>query len=212
MKIMSNLSVEKNELLRVLILSSIALVIGTYLILTCTLISKDGVYYIERAKLFSDSPIELIKGEPCGYLFLIFIAHKFAMLFINSSSSYTWIYSAQIITLICRLAALIPSLFLFLVRILGIFMLVSGILDLLNGMFAVWTYQTHKGFILIGAVVSLCTIPVWTILLLNPQIMPLVFWSQQTGFYVHGIRPDMYWIFYLVVVLIIIGRPAGDFI
>ena len=84
-----------------------------------------------------------------------------------------------------------------------------GILDLINGMFAVWTYQTHKGFIIVGAVVSLCTIPVWTILLLNPQIMPLVFWSQSTGLYVHGIRPDLYWIFYLVVVLIIIGTIAA---
>ena len=110
-KIVSNLFIEKNDLFRILILFSIALVIGTYLILTCTLISKDGVYYIERAHLFSNSPIELIKSEPCGYLFLIFIAHKFAMLFQANSSAYTWLYSAQSMTLICRLAALIPLYF-----------------------------------------------------------------------------------------------------
>ena len=111
MKIASNLFAEKNDLFRILILISIALVIGAYLISTSTLISKDGVYYIERAKLFSNSPIELIKGEPCGYLFLIFIAHKFVMLFQANSSAYTWIYSAQSITLICRLAALFPLYF-----------------------------------------------------------------------------------------------------
>lgn len=107
------------------------------------------------------------------------------------------------------LVALIPSLFLFLMRILGIFMLVQGVLDLINGMFAIWTYQAHKGFIIVGAIVSLCTIPVWTILFLNPQIMPLVFWTVETGIYVHGINPDYYWIFGLVLIIIIIGTIAG---
>ena len=111
MKIVSNLFVEKNDLSRILILFSIASVLGIYLIATSTLISKDGVYYIERAQLFSNSPVELIKDKPCGYLFLIFITHKFVMLFKANSSAYTWLYSAQSITLIFRLAALIPIYF-----------------------------------------------------------------------------------------------------
>jgi len=99
---------EKRDLLRLAVLLAIALIIGVYLIATTVLIAKDGVFYIERAQKFSSDPVGVIKGHPFSYPFLIFIAHKFIGLSSSSSSTQSWIYSAQSITLLCRLLALIP--------------------------------------------------------------------------------------------------------
>jgi len=96
----------KSDAINLLILISIASLLGVYLISTAVLISKDGVFYIERAQQFPSNPVGIIKAHPPGYPFLIFIAHKFAGLFSNSSSAQSWIYSAQSITLLCRLLAL----------------------------------------------------------------------------------------------------------
>ena len=107
----TNRFVKKQDFIHLIILLTIAAGIGIYLIITTVLISKDGVFYIEEAKKFSSEPINVMKGHPLGYPFLIFIAHKFAILFSNSSSVYTWVRSAQSITLLCRLLALIPLYF-----------------------------------------------------------------------------------------------------
>jgi hypothetical protein len=103
--------VEKRDLAYILILLAIALAIGTYLIVTTVLIAKDGVIYIERAEQFSSNPIGIIKAHPPGYPFLILVAHKCAALFADDSSVFTWIYSAQSVTLLCRLLAIIPLYF-----------------------------------------------------------------------------------------------------
>ena len=107
----TNRLVEKEDLIRLAILLTIAFVIGVYLIATTVLISKDGFFYIERAQKFSSDPIGIIKGHPPGYPFLILMAHKCAALFTDDSSVFTWIYSAQSVTLLCRLLALIPLYF-----------------------------------------------------------------------------------------------------
>jgi len=101
----------KNDAINLLILLFIASLLGVYLITTTVLIAKDGVFYTERAQQFASDPIKIIKGHPPGYPFLIFAAHKFASLFSDGSSVYTWIHSAQSITLLCRLLALIPLYF-----------------------------------------------------------------------------------------------------
>ncbi len=103
-----NRLIEKRDLIHIAILLAIALVIGVYLIATTVLISKDGVFYIERAQKFSSDPIGIIKAHPPGYPFLILVAYKCAALFTDDSSVFTWIYSAQAVTLLCRLFALIP--------------------------------------------------------------------------------------------------------
>jgi len=94
-----------------MILLVIALAIGVYLIATTILISKDGVFYIERAQQFPGNPILIIKTHPPGYPFFIFIVHKLATFFSDGSSVQMWIYSAQSIALLCRLLALIPLYF-----------------------------------------------------------------------------------------------------
>jgi len=106
-----NRLVKKQDFVHIAILLAVALGIGIYLIATTFLIAQDGVFYIEQAQRFSSNPIGVIKGHPFGYPFLIFMAYKFVTLFSNSSSVYTWIYSAQGVTLLCRLLALIPLYF-----------------------------------------------------------------------------------------------------
>ncbi len=106
-----NQLVRKQDLVHIAILLVIALGIGVYLLATTILIAKDGVYYIERAQKLSSDPVGIIKGHPPGYPFLIFIAHKLVTLFSDNSSVFTWIYTAQSITLLCRLFAIIPLYF-----------------------------------------------------------------------------------------------------
>jgi hypothetical protein len=102
---------KKQDLIHLAILLLIALGIGVYLIATTVVITKDGVWYIEQAKKFSSNPQDVFKGQPFGFPFLIFITYKLIALFSGSSSLFTWIYSAQSITLLCRLLSLIPLYF-----------------------------------------------------------------------------------------------------
>ena len=102
---------EKQDIIHLAILLVIALGIGVYLVATTVVIAKDGVFYIEQAERFSSEPQNVIKGHPFGYPFLIFAAHKLAGSLSGGSSLFTWIYSAQSITLLCRLLALIPLYF-----------------------------------------------------------------------------------------------------
>ncbi len=102
---------EKQDLINMTILVAIALVIGVYLIVTTVMISKDGVFYIKCAQQLTNNPIKIIKAIPPGYPFLILVAHKCTSLFTDDSSVFTWIYSAQSVTLFCRLLALIPLYF-----------------------------------------------------------------------------------------------------
>jgi len=110
---------EKHDLANVVILLAIALVIGVYLIATTTLIAKDGVSYINYAKRLGVAPLEIIRdcsgyaprAYTPGYPFLILTTHKLVDLFGDGTSVLSWIYSAQAITLFCRILALIPLYF-----------------------------------------------------------------------------------------------------
>lgn len=106
----------KGDILNVLILLLVASVLGVYLVATTVLISKDGVTYIGLAGRFSSEPLNVIKGLsvgypkslPFGYPFLIFAAHEAGTWFGADSSALAWTYSAQSVTLLCRVLALIP--------------------------------------------------------------------------------------------------------
>ena len=106
-----NSFIRRQDLIRLAILLVIALGIGVYLVSTTVVISKDGVFYIQQAMRISSEPQKVIKGLPFGYPFLIFAAHKLAASLSGGSSLFTWIYSAQSITLLCRLLSLIPLYF-----------------------------------------------------------------------------------------------------
>jgi hypothetical protein len=107
----ANLLVRKQDLIHLAILLVIALGIGVYLIATTVVITNDGAWYIQQAKKFSSDPQYVIKGQSFGFPLLIFLTYKLVALISNSSSLFTWIYSAQSVTLLCRLLALIPLYF-----------------------------------------------------------------------------------------------------
>jgi 4-amino-4-deoxy-L-arabinose transferase-like glycosyltransferase len=86
-------------------------IIGTYLIITTHLITKDGPFYIEQAQLFETNPLEAVKGHYFGYPYLIFLVHKIASISGLSDGVGGWIIAAQSTTLMCMLAAFIPLYF-----------------------------------------------------------------------------------------------------
>jgi hypothetical protein len=107
-----NRAVKKQDPANILILLAIALGVGIYLIATTVLIAKDGVLYIKLAQNFSQNPIDIIKrAPPFGYPFLIFLSHKVLTFFSQGDSVYSWIYSAQSVSLLCRVLSLIPLYF-----------------------------------------------------------------------------------------------------
>lgn len=114
-----NRLVERQDFVHIAVLVTIALVIGVYLIATTVLIAKDGISYIQYAKALVSNPFEVIRDcsdyaphtYTPGYPFLILLTHKVVSLFGKCSSASSWIYSAQIINLICRVLAIIPLYF-----------------------------------------------------------------------------------------------------
>lgn len=108
---MKKLSTTKQDCIYISILLTITLIIGIYLIATTVLINKDGVLYIEQAKSFSNLLVGLRGIYPPGYPFLIYIGHRIFNLFNDSQAVETWIYSAQSISLLCRVFSLIPLYF-----------------------------------------------------------------------------------------------------
>ena len=98
----------KYDTLNLIVLILVACVLGIYLIATTVLISKDGVLYIEQARLYSSDPGAVIRKDTPGYPFLIFAAHKFAGIFGDKSSLLGWIHAAQGVTLLFRLLGLVP--------------------------------------------------------------------------------------------------------
>jgi len=93
------------------ILLAVAVIIGAYKIATATVIAKDSVYYINQAKRLHSDPVSVIKEFPPGYPFLILMAHKLLSSISGNMSAYGWIYSGQIISLLCRILAIIPIYF-----------------------------------------------------------------------------------------------------
>lgn len=98
----------KSDALRLLLLMGLCSAIGVHLILTTSLITKDGVFYIEQARLIAADPAAVCRRYPPGYPFLIWASHRVAGLFVEGDSPALWAHSAQAVTLLCRVLALIP--------------------------------------------------------------------------------------------------------
>ncbi|MFQ6035021.1 MAG: glycosyltransferase family 39 protein [Sedimentisphaerales bacterium] len=97
---------DKNkDSIHLLILLTITLCIGVYLISTTVLIAKDGVTFIEYAQKLSSDAIAVMVSEDQhpGYPFLILTAHRMAKIASGSASIWSWIYSAQFMALAFRL-------------------------------------------------------------------------------------------------------------
>lgn len=103
----------KQDVIRILILLTIALGIGIYLIATTVVIAKDGVVFIEYAKNLEIDHTQTIRQEDDhpGYPAMILGVHKTVRLFAESKSVFSWIYCAQSIAMVFRLLAIIVLYF-----------------------------------------------------------------------------------------------------
>jgi len=95
----------KSDCVRLGVLLGLCLALGTYLILTTALISKDGIAWVDLARGGSSASAH---GSPPGYPLLLRAAHKLAGSFTSDESVLSWIHASQAVTLLCRALALIP--------------------------------------------------------------------------------------------------------
>jgi 4-amino-4-deoxy-L-arabinose transferase-like glycosyltransferase len=103
----------KQEVIHLSVLLTIALCIGIYIILTTAVIATDGVKYIEYARNFDSDAIKTMLEEdaPPGYPVMLLGVQKVTGLFSESRSVFSWIYSAQSTSLVCRLLAIVMLYF-----------------------------------------------------------------------------------------------------
>jgi hypothetical protein len=101
-----NRLVERQDFVHIAVLVIITLVIGVYLIATTVLISKDGTLYIACARKTVD-----IGVQAPGYPFSIYLMHKAAGVFYDTQSLQGWIISAQAVSLLSKLIAVIALYF-----------------------------------------------------------------------------------------------------
>jgi len=105
-------SAKAQDLFHIAVLVILALGVGIYIIATTVLITQDGTLHIRLAQNFPQNPVGVIKhNPPFGYPFLIFLTHKVITSFSQDGSIYSWIYSAQSVSLLCRVLSLIPLYF-----------------------------------------------------------------------------------------------------
>ena len=99
---------KNRDIINVLILLTVALTVGTYLIVTTAIIAKDGVTFIKYARQFETAPIKTMANEfqHLGYPWLILMVHKVTDFLHENASIVSWIYCGQSVTLIFRLLAI----------------------------------------------------------------------------------------------------------
>ena len=96
------------DAINVSILLITALCIGIYLIVTTSIIAKDGVTFINYARQFETAPLKTMMNEfqHPGYPWLILAAHRVTGFLHENTSILSWIYCAQSVALIFRLLAI----------------------------------------------------------------------------------------------------------
>jgi len=109
------------------ILLTVAVTVGVCVLVQTALISRDGVNYIFYAQQLQRAPLEVL-SDPApevappsytpGYPFLILCAHTVGRWFGAGASVAGWAMSAQIVSLVCRVLAVIP-LYLIAKRVVG---------------------------------------------------------------------------------------------
>ncbi len=103
----------KQDVTHLLILLTIALGIGIYLIATTVVIAKDGIAFIEYAKNLEIDHTQTIRQEDDhpGYPAMILGVHKTVRLFAEGKSVFSWIYSAQATAVMFRLFTIVVLYF-----------------------------------------------------------------------------------------------------
>jgi hypothetical protein len=96
-----------------LILLIIALALGIYVLCTTVLMAKDGVTFISYAQNLTTSFKNVLESneQHPGYPALIAAAHEIVKRIAQIAPPMDWVYSAQSITLVCRLLAIVAIYF-----------------------------------------------------------------------------------------------------
>ena len=98
----------KSDFVRLGILMGLCLALGTYLILTTALISKDGIFYINQGRDFARDPLGVAQRHPPGHPALLWLGQEAAGAFAGGDSAVVRIHALQAVTLLCRALALAP--------------------------------------------------------------------------------------------------------
>ncbi|MBN1816593.1 MAG: glycosyltransferase family 39 protein [Sedimentisphaerales bacterium] len=88
------------------VLLTLGILLGTYLIVTSRIIAQDGAFYLYQARSLFSSVYPVQRADSLGYPLLVHITYVVGIALGLSHSSLTWIYSAQITTLFCRILTL----------------------------------------------------------------------------------------------------------
>ncbi|MHA1695851.1 MAG: permease prefix domain 1-containing protein [Candidatus Helarchaeota archaeon] len=96
------------------------------------------------------------------------------------------------------------SLFLNIVFGIGIFLIIGGIIKILHGIISIWSFKAYKYLLPIRSVFAILSIPLIILLILNPQIFPLFYWSDTTGFVIFYMPLELYWFYQTLFVFIAI--------
>ena len=104
---------KSRDWVNVSILLTVALCIGIYLIVTTSVIAKDGVTFIKYAKQLDVVHVQTMVNEfqHPGYPWLILSAYKTTGFLHENTSILSWVYCAQSTTLIFRLLTLVVLYF-----------------------------------------------------------------------------------------------------
>ncbi len=102
----------KSDFLYLGILAGVCLLLGIYLIVSRPLMANDGVFYIEQARRVVSDPLAVTRRHPPGYPLLVWAAHALTNRFAAGDAALLWVRSAQGVTLLCRILALVPLYFL----------------------------------------------------------------------------------------------------
>jgi len=100
-------SEKTKDIVNILILLTLTLCLGIYLIITTTVIAQDGVTFIEYAKALDNTFSETVRQQ-CqhpGYPLLILITYKISQYIGAPASVLTWIYCGQSVALLFRTLA-----------------------------------------------------------------------------------------------------------
>jgi len=101
-------------------------------------------------------------------------------------------------------------------KLFGFLVFVSGLLDLIRLVIGVSNYTGQQAFLIIGAIYNITYIPVFLLLLNQPEIFPISFFSGGNITEISAVPSDITNIIYSVVIIIIIigivGGMIGNFV
>ncbi|HPO70494.1 MAG TPA: glycosyltransferase family 39 protein [Anaerohalosphaeraceae bacterium] len=116
---MKTFSDNRQKMGDMILLAAAAAVLGAFLIARTTVISEDGVVYIERARQLPDNYQNVAsRHEPIGLPVLIFLCHGFFLQLTGGDSPALWCLAGQVCVLGCRILT-IAVLYLWASRLFG---------------------------------------------------------------------------------------------